>query len=152
MDVPKEVVKRQTVADFVRPMIYDLAFGLFSYVILFFILVGLILPALTSSYIPQAGIEETASPRLAFWIATAAGLFVVQVFFADFTLRPLKSQGLRFGILAGAIMALLLVAVSPIIYSDDFSRSSLLNIGLLLLSPFLGQVAGGWFVSRRAKV
>lgn len=146
MDVPKEIIKKNSVRDFARPVVFDLAFGLFSYVILFFILVSLVLPALAG----QAGAEDVASPQLIFWISTAAILFVVQVFFADFTLKPLKHDGLRGGIIAGAMTVFFLIAAAPIIYSDDFSRSSLLNLSILLLAPFLGQVAGGWFVSRRA--
>lgn len=150
MDVPKEVVIKNTAKDFIRPLVYDLAFGLFSYVILFFILVSLVLPAVVGSYAPQTDMEASIVPLIAFWSATAAILFVVQVYFADFTLRPLKSDALRGGIIAGALTAFLLVAMAPIIYSDDFSRSSLLNLSILLLAPFLGQIVGGWFVSRRS--
>ncbi len=145
MDVPREAVRKNSARDFARPVIFDLAFGLFSYVILFFVMVSLVLPALVG----QATVDEVASPQLVFWISTAAILFVIQVFFADFTLRPLKSDALRGGIIAGAMTVFFLIAAAPIIYSDDFSRSSLLNLSILLLAPFLGQIAGGWFVSRR---
>lgn len=150
MDVPHEIVLRNTAKDFLRPLIYDLAFGLFSYVILFFILVSLVLPALAGSYVPQSDLEGTDVSLIAFWSATAAILFVVHVFFADFTLKSLKHDGLRAGILAAALTVFLLIAMAPIIFSDDFTTSSVFNLSILLLAPFLGQIVGGWFVARRA--
>lgn len=146
MDIPQEVVKPQRPPILAQPMVTATVFGLFSYVILYFILVVLLLPALAL----DANLEATNSYELpVFWGIALSLIFAVETFQADYFLRPMKERGFRGGLATAAITAICLVGLAPLLFTDDYSRSSIYTLLLLLLTPFLGLSAGGYFVTRR---
>ncbi len=151
MDIPKPVEPTFKASEIAIPIVYASILGLSSYVILFLIMVSLALPALIT-FRPDFSnsIDSSFSPLVPAWIAIASLLFVIEAYISDNTLKTLKHNALRGGIVAGTIVVLLLIALAPIIFTDDFSRSSLMSLLLLLVSPFLGLVAGSWFASRRS--
>lgn len=151
MEIPKPVEQKIKTSEIALPIVYASILGLSSYVILFLIMVSLALPALITVRPDFSdSIDSSFSPLVPAWIAIASLLFVVEAFISDNTLKTLRHNALRGGIVAGAVVVLLLIALAPIIYTDDFSRSSLMSLALLLVSPFAGLVAGSWFASRRS--
>jgi len=151
MDIPKPVEQKAKASDIAIPIVYASILGVSSYVILFLIMVSLALPALIVVRPDFSdSIDSSFSPLVPAWIAIASLLFIVESFIADNILKGLRHNALRGGIVTGAIVVLLLIALAPIIYTDDFSRSSLMSLALLLVSPFAGLVAGSWFASRRS--
>lgn len=140
MEIEKPVVTSRPTRQFLEQVLLSAAFGFFGYVILFFIAGGLILPVLTS--------EDVVS--FVFWPASIVALFVVEVWIADAVLHPLKHEGLKGGFLSASVISFLLIAASPLLFADESVRSSFFSFVLLLVSPFVGTVVGGWFVSRRA--
>ncbi len=116
----------------------SVGFGFSCYAILYFVFVSLILPAL-----------GTAGALLAFWPSVVSVLFVVEAAIAFAIFRPLKTKAVSGGILSASLVCMLLLMASPILFVDVAVRSSLLNLTVLLLAPFMGLTTGGVFVSRR---
>lgn len=146
MDIPKPVQPKYKPHDLLQPVLFAVVFALCIYLILYLIAVSLVLPLL-----PVAEDEGLASSQIVFWSVTLSLLFVLEAWTADFFLSSLKHHAMV-GAMAGAlIVVLVLVSLAPIIFTDDFVRSSLLSLSLMLIAPFLGLATGGFFVTRRAR-
>lgn len=140
MEIAKPAPPVRTLKTFLEQVALSGAFGFFGYVILFFIAVSLIYPTFQMN-------EEIV--RI-FWPTTIAFFFAFEVWIARTTLGPLRERGLRGGFMSASLITFLLIAASPLLFSDESVRESLFTFTLLLVTPFLGCVIGGWFVSRRA--
>lgn len=116
------------------------AFGFFGYIILFFISVSLILPSVLQN--------ETVVAL--FWPITISLLFAIEIWCAYAMLKPIKDAAVKSSFLVAAAIVVAIIAASPLLFADDSVRSSIFNFALLLIAPFLGNIVGGWFVSRRA--
>jgi hypothetical protein len=115
-------------------------FGFSVYTILYLVLVSLALPVITSE-----------GATLVFWPMAVSILFVVEAYIADAIFRPLKKKAVSGGLLSASLICMMLLIASPLLFLDQSVRSSLLNLTVMILAPFMGMSVGGIFVSRRAE-
>jgi len=145
MEVPKIVEPKAKPQEILQPVLFTVVFGLCIYLILYLIAVSLILPLLP---IEEDGVAPT---HIIFWTVTVSLLFALETWTGDFFLKTLKHYAMLGGVSSALIVMLVLLSLAPFIFTDDFVRSSVLSLSLLISAPFLGLATGGFFVTRRAR-
>lgn len=145
MEIPKPVVPQTMPHELVQPVLFSVVFGLCIYLILYLIAVSLILPLLP---IEDDGVT---SSHIIFWTVTLSLLFVLEAWTGDFFLKTLRHHAMLGGMTSALVVVLVLLSLAPFVFTDEFVRSSILSMSLLLVAPFLGLSAGGFFVTRRVR-
>ena len=145
MEIPKIVEPKAKPHELVQPVLFTIVFGLCIYLILYLIAVSLVLPLV------PVGEEGMTSFQIIFWTVTLSLLFVLEAWTGDFFLKTLKHHAMLGGVASALVVMLVLLSLAPFIFTDDFARSSVMSLSLMLISPFLGLATGGFFVTRRAR-
>lgn len=145
MEIPKIVEPKAKPHELLQPVLFTIVFGLCIYLILYLIAVSLVLPLV------PAGEEGMTSFQVVFWTVTLSLLFALEAWTGDFFLKTLKHHAMLGGVASALVVMLLLLSLAPFIFTDEFARSSVMSLSLMLISPFLGLATGGFFVTRRAR-
>lgn len=145
MEIPKIVEPKAKPHELLQPVLFTIVFGLCIYLILYLIAVSLVLPLV------PAGEEGMTSFQVVFWTVTLSLLFALEAWTGDFFLKTLKHHAMLGGVASALVVMLLLLSLAPFIFTDEFARSSVMSLSLMIVSPFLGLATGGFFVTRRAR-
>ncbi len=145
MEIPKVVEPKAKPHELLQPVLFSVVFGLCIYLILYLVAVSVILPLLP---IEDDGV---VSNHIVFWSVTLTLLFVLEAWTGDFFLKTLRHHAMLGGVASALIVMLVLLSLAPFVFTDEFARSSILSMSLLIISPFLGLATGGFFVTRRAR-
>ncbi len=145
MEIPKIVEPKAKPHELLQPVLFTIVFGLCIYLILYLISVSLILPLLPIEE------EGMTSFQIVFWTVTISLLFTLEAWTGDFFLKALKHHAMLGGVTSALVVMLVLLSLAPFIFTDEFVRSSVMSLSLMIMAPFLGLATGGFFVTRRAR-
>jgi len=145
MEIPKTVEPKAKPHELLQPVLFTIVFGLCIYLILYLIAVSLVLPLLPIEE------EGMTSFQIVFWTVTLSLLFALEAWTGDYFLKALKHHAMLGGVASALVVMLLLLSLAPFVFTDEFVRSSVMSLSLMIVAPFLGLATGGFFVTRRAR-
>lgn len=145
MDIEKPLPAKVKPQHLLQPVLFTVVFGLCVYLIMYLVAVSLVLPLLP---VESDGIDVN---RVIFWTVTLSLLFALEAWTGDYFLKALRHHAMVGAVAGALIVVLVLLSLAPFIFTDDFVRSSVASLSLMLTSPFLGLATGGFFVTRRAR-